>query len=104
MRRARVAGETAAALQRLITDALTELARGGDAAEAERRAKAITALVRAEREVAERAAAPELLSAEEDEEVRRAELRRRLARFVEAACAGAADPVLERIALAGSPE
>ncbi len=91
-----------------MTDAATKLRQwldraqeaiiDGDALEVERNAKAISALVRAERDVAEFARA---LPPEEDEEARRAELRRRLASFVEADLAGAPAAVLERIAIEG---
>jgi hypothetical protein len=74
----------------------------GDAQDVERHAKAVSALVRAERDVAEFAAAIDAHSPEEDEEARRAELRRRLVMFVEADFANAPPEVLERIALNGS--
>jgi hypothetical protein len=96
--------EAAETMKRLLGDALLALARGDDAVDAERRAKAISALVKAEREVAELMAAPAAPSPEEDEKSRRAELRRRLARFVEADLAGAPPEALERIALTGSAE
>ena len=74
---------------------------GTDAGEAERWAKAVSALVRAERDVAEFiAAAPR--SPDEDAEAIRAELRSRFRRFIEAEQAGVPDAVLERIA-AGAP-
>lgn len=71
--------------------------REGDAAEGERRAKAVSALVRAEREVAEFASVLAAQSQENNEEALRAELRSRLRRFVDAAHAGAPDDVLKRI-------
>ncbi len=70
----------------------------GEAADAERQAKAISALVRAERDVAQFLVEQSALAPEQDDEELRAELRRRLARFVEAERAGAPDAVLERIA------
>jgi hypothetical protein len=95
--------ETAVALKRHLEEALAALATGGDPVEAERRAKAVSALVKAEREVAELiAAAPP--SAEDDEEARRAELRRRIAVFVDASRAGMPDEVLQRIADKGSAQ
>ena len=72
----------------------------GEVAEAERCAKAVSALVRAEREIAElEARAP---PEEEDEEALRAELRSRIRRLVDAEGAGAPDEVLERIASGAS--
>lgn len=73
----------------------------GGAVDAERRARAIIALVRAERDVA--ALTGDGGGAQEDhEEQLRAELRRRIARFVDAASAGAPDAVLEQIATGGT--
>jgi hypothetical protein len=83
-------------LREQLAAARAQLVAGG-AADAERQARAISALVRAERDVAELIVAG--TGAQEDnEEELRAELRRRVARFVEAASAGAPDAVLERIA------
>jgi len=93
----------AAALRALLDDAQAAL-RGGDAAGAERQAKAVSAIVRAEREVAELLAAPCPPSLEEDEEVLRAELRRRLAVYVAADRTGAPDDVLQRIAATGDAQ
>ncbi len=70
---------------------------GGDAAEGERRAKAVSALVRAERGVGEFLAA-EAANCEDDAEAERAELLGRITRLIEAEHAGAPDEVLERIA------
>ena len=83
-------------LRRSLNAAHDALA-GGEAGDAERRAKAVTALVRAERDLAE------LMGAagddtETDEEAMRAELLSRITRLVEAEHAGAPDEVLERIA------
>jgi hypothetical protein len=91
--------DAATALRELLADARAALA-AGDAQEVERRARAISALVRAERDVAELAAAHEP-SSEEDDEALRAELRRRLDRFVEADLDDAPAEVLERIILEG---
>jgi tRNA threonylcarbamoyladenosine modification (KEOPS) complex Cgi121 subunit len=92
----------ATALRQLMDEALDKLA-GGEPGEAERCAKAVSALVRAERDLAEfEAAAADLM--EDDDEARRAELRRRLALFAEADRAGRPPEVLERIALTGSAE
>jgi hypothetical protein len=92
--------DTAANLRQLLDRAQATLMHG-DALEVERGAKAISALIRAERELAEFARA---LPPEDDEEARRAELRRRLALFVEADLAGAPAEVLERIAVHGSAQ
>jgi hypothetical protein len=83
-------------LRRLLDEAHAALA-GGEAADAERRAKAVSALVKAERDVADFLAA-ETANADNDEEAQRAELLSRIARLVEADDAGAPDDVLERIA------
>jgi hypothetical protein len=69
----------------------------GDADEAALRAKAVLALARAEREVAELKSAL-TFPQEEDEEAIRAELRSRIRRLVDAQESGAADDELERIA------
>lgn len=87
-------------LRALLDEAHGALA-GGDAPDAERRAKAVSALVRAERDVADLIAA-ETANTETDEEARRAELLSRIARLIEADHAGAPDEVLERIA-SGAP-
>lgn len=96
--------EAAQTMKRLLGDALSALAQGDDAIDAERRAKAISALVKAEREVAELLATPSAPSVEEDEQSRRAELRRRIAVFVDASRAGAPHDVLQRIASTGSAQ
>lgn len=90
-------------LRALLEEAQLKLS-DGDAADAERRAKAVSAIVRADRDVAELSAAQSTLSAEDDEEAMCAELRRRLALFVEADLADAPPEVLERIALTGSAQ
>lgn len=92
--------DAAAALHELLAEAKSAFA-GGEAQEVERRAKAISALVRAERDINELAAtrAPTL---EEDDEAVRAELRRRLDKFVEADLADAPPEVLERIIREGA--
>jgi len=86
--------ERGTGLRRLLDDAHAAL-ETGDAADAERRAKAVSALIRAETELAAYASAS--AAPEEDEEAIRAEIRRRVARFIAAAEAGAPDDVLERI-------
>jgi type IV secretory pathway TrbF-like protein len=90
--------DLAASLRTMLDEAAAAL-NVGEAAEAERQAKAICALVRAERDVALFLAEQSALAPEHDDEELRAELRRRLARFVEAERAGAPDAVLERIAM-----
>lgn len=85
-----------AALRRLLDEAHEALA-GGEAVDAERRAKAVSALVRAERDVAEFYAAA-AADTEDDAEAQRAELLSRITRLIEAEHAGAPDEVLERIA------
>jgi len=87
----------AAALKAMIADAEASL-RAGDAQDAERRAKAVSALVRAARDVAELDAFARAQPPEQDEEALRAEIRGRIRRLVEADLAGAPDEVLERIA------
>jgi len=83
-------------LRRLLDDAHAALA-DGDAGMAEQRAKAVSALLRAERDLAEYVAA-RAASAEDDDEALRAEIRSRIARFVDADRAGAPPEVLERLA------
>ena len=90
--------DAVAALQKSLTEAGRALT-GGDAADAERRARAITALVRAERDVAEFATAATGL--ENDDEELCADLLRRLVRYAEADRQDAPLEVLERIATEG---
>ena len=90
--------DAVAALQKSLVDAGQALT-GGHAADAERRAKAITALVRAERDVAEFATTASL--SDDDNEQLCADLRRRLVEFAQADLAGAPPEVLERIATEG---
>lgn len=86
--------DAAETLRGLLAEAHERL-RLGEAAEAERCAKAVSALVRAERDVAEYAAAQ---SPEQDEESERAEFFSRLDRLIAADRAGAPLEELERIA------
>jgi hypothetical protein len=95
--------EAAAALEALLTEIEATLA-SGDSDEACRRAKAVSALVRARRDVAELAELAREQPSEEDVEALRAELRDRLARFADADRAGAPAEVLERIATRGAAE
>jgi hypothetical protein len=92
----------AEALRALLDAAHAELA-GDQPAEAERRAKAVSAIIRAEQDVAAFVAAAAAQAPEEDAESIRAELRSRFRRLVEAEHAGAPAEVLERLA-AGTPE
>ncbi len=94
--------DAAAALRRYLEDAHAALARG-EAADAERHAKAVSALVRAEREAAEFVVERQSAT-EDDDEHMRAELRRRLALYAQADVAGASHETLARIALSGSAE
>jgi hypothetical protein len=100
--RKEVRGMAAAETFRALLDMAYAEFAAGDAAEAERRARAVSAIVRAERDVAEFIAAA-TQAPEEDAETIRAELRSRFRRLVEAEHAGAPDEVLERIAT-GTPQ
>lgn len=84
---------------RAMLDEAAAALDAGEAADAEKRAKAIIALVRAERDAAEFLADQSARAPEQDEEQLRAELRRRLALYVEADINGAPDQVLERLAV-----
>jgi phage terminase large subunit-like protein len=75
-------------LSEALAAARMELA-AGDVAEAERRAKAVSALSKAVRDTAELESVARAQPPEEDVEALRADLRRRLARFVEADLADA---------------
>lgn len=88
---------TAETLRALVAEAHQKL-RDGDAGEAERHAKAVSAIVRAERDVAEYVTALEAQQVEDDEEILRAEFMERLRRLAAAERAGVPDTVLERIA------
>lgn len=77
---------------------------GGDAADSERRAKAVSALVRAERDVAEFLNEVRATRLEDDEDACREELQRRLAKFIAADEAGASLEVLASIAATGSAQ
>lgn len=89
--------QAAASLRAMLADAEAAL-RSGDTQEGERRAKAVSALVRAVRDVAELEAFARLQPPEEDEESIRAEIRGRIARLVAADRAGAPVAELEQIA------
>ena len=87
----------AAALRSIIDAARAQLV-AGEAAEAERSVKAVSALMRAERDLAEFEAASAASNSDGDNEASSAELRRRLALYVKSARAGAVPEALERIA------
>lgn len=95
--------DTAATLRATLAEAEAALT-AGDTLQAERQAKAVIALVRAARDVAELEAFGRDQPPEQDEEALRAELRRRVARFVEAARDGEADETLDAIATERLPE
>ncbi len=90
----------------IVSAALEEAAAmlgSGNAAGAERIAKAVSAMARAEQDVAALMAARTPVQ-EEDEEAVLAELRSRFAKFAEADIAGAPPEILERIAATGIAE
>lgn len=91
-------------LERALAAAL-DAAKGaltrGEYEDAERGARAISSLVKAAREARDLAVAAAADARENDVEELRAELRRRLALFVEADVSGAPAEVLERIAMEG---
>ena len=89
--------QAAASFRAMLAEAEAAL-RDGNTQEGERRAKAVSALVRAVRDVAELEAFARLQPPEEDEESIRAEIRSRIARFVEADLAGASVEILEGLA------
>ncbi len=82
--------------RRLLAGAESALSEG-DAAAGERIAKAVSALVRAERDVAEFLAAHQAQQPETDDEAIRAELLSRIRKLVDAETAGAPDEVVERL-------
>ncbi|MBC7767532.1 MAG: hypothetical protein H7124_01960 [Phycisphaerales bacterium] len=92
----------AESLRALLSEAHKTLVTG-EAGEAERQAKAVIAIVRAERDVAEYLAALEAQNTEENEDALRAEIMGRIHRLAAAQCAGAPLAELERLA-AGEPE
>lgn len=90
----------AAAFRAFLNEAHAAL-NGGDAQDAERRARAVSALVRAERDVAEYLSEFRATSENDDEEAMRAELQRRLAAFADADRAGHAPDMVARTAASG---
>ncbi|MES1199393.1 MAG: hypothetical protein ABUS48_05360 [Pseudomonadota bacterium] len=89
--------QSAASLKALLAKAEDAFV-AGDVETAERSAKAISALARAHRDVAEVDQLARNEPPEEDEEALRAEIRSRIARFVDADREGAPASVLERLA------
>jgi hypothetical protein len=77
-----------AALEAALRETQASLA-SGEAQEAERRAKAVSAFAKAIRDAAELADYARTMPPEEDIESIRTELRRRIARYADAATAGA---------------
>jgi len=92
-----------AALRGFLDQALSDLA-AGKAQESERLAKAVSALVRAERDVAEFEGEQLAATEKHDPDALRAELRRRLTLFAEAERAGRSNDELGRIAATGAAE
>ena len=91
-----------AALEDALTDVRQMLA-AGEPQEAERRAKAVSAFAKAIRDTVELAAYGRDQAPEDDAEALRAELRRRVARVIEADRAGADLETLERIGAGAAP-
>lgn len=88
-------------LRSALDEALAALRRG-ETGDAERVAKAVSAIVRAERDAAAYLVETREAASDYDIEACRAELQRRFALFTDACEAGASDEVLERIAATGS--
>ena len=88
---------SAATLRTMLADAEASLL-AGEVDAAERCAKAVTALARAARDVAELETLARIRPPEDDEEELRAEIRSRVARYVAAAQGDAAVEELERLA------
>ena len=93
--------EAVAALKRSLEEAQA-LLRNGETQEAERCAKAVSALVKAARDVADLDALARAQPPEDDEDALRATIMGRIRRLVEARDSGAPDDVLERIASEGA--
>ena len=91
---------TAAAFRNYL-DAAHAALNGGEAADCERLAKAISVLVRAERDVAEYMSELRTASENDDEDAVLAELQRRLDLFAAAVEAGHSDDTLASIAQTG---
>ncbi len=93
--------EAVAALKQNLAEA-EALLRNGETQEAERCAKAISALVKAARDVADLEALARAQPPEEDEDALREEIMGRLRRLAAAMDSGAPDDVLEAIASEGA--
>lgn len=91
----------AAAFRAFLDQAHSVLNAADGAQDAERRAKAVSALVRAERDVAEYLSEQRAASENDNEEAIRAELQRRLAAFADADRAGHPPEMLASIAATG---
>ena len=89
--------EWSEALQAALLETRAALA-GGETQDAERRAKAVSAFAKAIRDAAELAEYARTMPPEEDAEAIRAELRRRIARYADAAKSGAGAGELEGLA------
>ncbi|HRK64388.1 MAG TPA: hypothetical protein PLN53_08325 [Terricaulis sp.] len=90
-------GDAVAALKQNLTEA-EALLRNGETQEAERCAKAVSALVKAARDVADLEVLARAQPPEKDEEALRAEIMGRLRRLAAARDSGAPDDVLAAIA------
>jgi hypothetical protein len=101
LRRETPVADLAADFRAMLDEARAALNKG-DAIESESRAKAVLAIVRAEREVAAFLSEQRTASLENDDEACRAELQRRLALYARAGRSGAPPEVLARIASTGS--
>jgi hypothetical protein len=86
-------------LMRRVKSAMNE-----EFGEIERGCKAMSALIKVEQEMAAFEVSAAARAAETDEEALRAELRRRIAAFIEADLGGASDDELRAIALAARPQ
>lgn len=87
---------------RAMLDEARAALNDGDAIQSESRAKAVSAIVKAERDVAAFLSEQRAASQDNDDEASRAELLRRLNLYAEADRAGAPPEVLARIAETGS--
>ena len=94
--------EAVAALKHNLAEA-EALLRNGETQEAERSAKAISALVKAARDKADLEALARAQPPEEDEDALRAEILGRIHRLIAARDSGAPDEVLAAIASEGAP-
>lgn len=95
--------DSAGTLRALIAEAHQTL-RDGDAVAAERQARAVSAIIRAERDIAEYVTATEAQQVEDNADALRAEFMERLRRIAAAERAGAPVGVLERLAAGEHPD